>query len=90
MICHLHYVTECLHYVTVCKHSVSDKSFENHKVIRRFFFPVCDKYIRLFKCDWEASGQFISDESLLSERDQSSNIDLIEWPCREGGGVSYI
>ena len=50
----------------------------------------CDKYIRRFKSDWEASGQFISDESLLSERDQSSNIDLIEWPYREGGGVSYI
>ena len=30
-----------------------------------------DAYIR-FKSDWEASGQFISDESLLSERDQSS------------------
>ena len=43
MICLLHSVTECLHYVTVCKHSVTDKSFENHKVIRRVFF-LCSSY----------------------------------------------
>ena len=33
-----------------------------------------DKYIKRFKSDWEASGQFISDESLLSEKDQSSQV----------------
>ena len=33
-----------------------------------------DKYIKRFKSDWEASGQFISDESLLSEKDQSSKL----------------
>ena len=39
------------------------------------------KYIKRFKSDWEASGHFISDESLLSEKDQSSKLNLIEWPC---------
>ena len=33
-----------------------------------------DKYIKRFKSDWEASGHFISDESLLSEKDQSSKL----------------
>ena len=31
-------------------------------------------YIKRFKSDWEASGQFISDESLLSEKNQSSKL----------------
>ena len=31
-----------------------------------------DKYF--LKSDWEASGQFISDESLLSEKDQRSKL----------------
>ena len=39
-----------------------------------------DEYIR-FKSDWEASGQFISDQSLLSERDQNSMLKK-HWPNR--------
>ena len=31
-------------------------------------------YIKRFKSDWEASGQFISDENLLSEKNQSSKL----------------
>ena len=33
-----------------------------------------DKYIMRFKSDWEASGYFIRDESLLSEKDESSRL----------------
>ena len=33
-----------------------------------------NKYITRFKSDWEASGHFISDESLLSEKDRSSRL----------------
>ena len=28
-----------------------------------------DKYIKKFKSDWEAAGLFLSDESLLSEKE---------------------
>ena len=33
-----------------------------------------DKYIKRFKSNWGASGHFISDESLLSLKDQSSKV----------------
>ena len=48
-----------------------------------------NKYIKRFKSNWETSGHFISDESLLSEKDQSSKVKK-HWSnrmaLREGSG----
>ena len=35
-----------------------------------------DKSIKRFKSDWEASRHFIKDESLLSEKDESSRLKI--------------